>query len=82
MALLDETLSLLITDVELGGRSGLDLLAAARALCPALPVVCISANVTRLGQASRAGADAVLAKPFLLEELRLVVALLTIGAHT
>ncbi|MFH1467972.1 MAG: sigma-54 dependent transcriptional regulator [Pseudomonadota bacterium] len=65
---------LLITDVRLPRRSGLDLLRAARELQPDLEVVVMSAYGTVHGavEAMRLGAFDYLLKPFELDGLRLV----------
>ena len=65
---------LLITDVRLPRRSGIELLQAARALHPDLQVIVISAYGTVSGavEAMRLGAFDYLPKPFELEGLRLV----------
>jgi len=65
---------LLITDVRLPRRSGIELLQAARALQPDLQVVVISAYGTVSGavEAMRLGAFDYLLKPFELEGLRLI----------
>jgi DNA-binding NtrC family response regulator len=66
---------LLITDVRLPRRSGIELLQAARALQPDLQVVVISAFGTVSGavEAMRLGAFDYLLKPFELEGLQLIV---------
>ncbi len=65
---------LLITDVRLPRRSGIDLLRAARGLHPDLQVVVISAYGTVSGavEAMRLGAFDYLTKPFELEGLRMI----------
>ncbi len=65
---------LLITDVRLPRRSGIDLLRFARELQPELQVVVISAYGTVSGavEAMRIGAFDYLLKPFELEGLRLI----------
>ncbi len=66
--------ALLITDVRLPRRSGIDLLRFARELQPDLQVVVISAYGTVSGavEAMRLGAFDYLLKPFELEGLRLI----------
>jgi DNA-binding NtrC family response regulator len=62
-------LSGVITDYMMPGATGLDVLLAARAHVPELPVIVISAHAT-LGTAVMAhGASAFLSKPFTLEQL-------------
>jgi DNA-binding NtrC family response regulator len=65
---------LLITDVRLPRRSGIELLGAARGLQPELQVVVMSAYGTVSGavEAMRLGAFDYLLKPFELEGLRLI----------
>jgi CheY-like chemotaxis protein len=77
LGVLDAGVVLVITDLVLDGRAGLDLLRTLRHRRPALPVVCMSGDRELLAQASRAGADAVLEKPVSPDELRIVVRLLS-----
>jgi CheY-like chemotaxis protein len=62
---------LLITDVRMPGRSGLDVVAALRAADAWLPVIVITAfgDAPTHARARRLGAALVLEKPFELEEL-------------
>src|SRR5437870_645519 len=71
----EETL-LVITDARLGGMSGYEFLAKARAQCPELPMLMITAYATpKLAvEAIKAGAIDYLAKPFAPEELLHAVA--------
>ncbi len=71
----DETFFMVITDARLGGMSGYDFLAKARAQWPDLPLLMITAYATpKLAvEAIKAGADNYLAKPFAPEELLHVV---------
>ena len=64
-----------ITDARLGGMSGYDFLGKARARCPNLPLLMITAYATpKLAvEAIKAGAMDYLAKPFAPEELLLAV---------
>ena len=66
---------LVVTDLMLPGRSGIDLVRAIHVIHPALPVVVISGYATRenAGRALEAGATAFLAKPFDTSELLAVV---------
>ena len=65
------TCRLVVCDLMLPGRSGIDLTRAIRALRPRLPVVVMSGYATRHNeeQALEAGATAFLAKPFDIPEL-------------
>ena len=73
--LADETFFMVITDARLGGMSGYDFLAKARAQWPDLPLLMITAYATpKLAvEAIKAGAGDYLAKPFAPEELLLAV---------
>ena len=66
---------LVVTDLMLPGRSGIDLARAVRVLHPGLPIVVISGYATRENaeRALEAGATAFLAKPFDVPELLAVV---------
>ena len=65
------TCRLVVCDLMLPGRTGVDLTRAIRALRPWLPVVVMSGYATRHNeeQALEAGATAFLAKPFDIPEL-------------
>src|SRR5262245_4400634 len=69
--LANETFFMVITDARLGGMSGYDFLAKARAQWPELPLLMITAYATpKLAvEAIKAGAEHYLAKPFAPEEL-------------
>jgi DNA-binding NtrC family response regulator len=69
--LAEETVFMVITDARLGGMSGYDFLAKARAQWPELPLLMITAYATpKLAvEAIKAGAEHYLAKPFAPEEL-------------
>jgi response regulator RpfG family c-di-GMP phosphodiesterase len=76
LELLDrERFDLVVTDLRLPTASGLDLLATVRARLPGTRTVLMSgkADVPSLVAAVERGVDAVLLKPFELEELRLQV---------
>jgi two-component system response regulator AtoC len=75
MLLGHEEFLMVITDARLGGMSGYDFLAKARAQWPDLPLLMITAYATpKLAvQAIKAGANDYLAKPFAPEELILAV---------
>jgi len=66
---------LVVTDLMLPGRSGIDLARAIRVLHPDLPIIVISGYATRQNaeRALEAGATAFLAKPFDTSELLAVV---------
>src|SRR6184192_4130956 len=66
-----EDFFMVITDARLGGMSGYEFLAKARAQWPELPVLMLTAYATtKLGvEAIKAGAMDYLAKPFAPEEL-------------
>src|SRR5213596_3017224 len=74
--LAQEEFFMVITDARLGGMSGYDFLAKARAQWPHLPLLMITAYATpKLAvQAIKAGANDYLAKPFAPEELLHAVA--------
>src|SRR5262245_9122620 len=69
--LAEETFFMVMTDARLGGMSGYDFLAKARAQWPELPLLMITAYATpKLAvEAIKAGAEHYLAKPFAPEEL-------------
>ena len=75
LARLDEA-DVVVTDLVMGAMSGLDLVRAARASDPLLPVILLTARGSErvAVEAMRAGAYDYLTKPFGLDELRLVVA--------
>lgn len=64
----------IVSDYALPGMDGLDFVRLVRAECPAppIPILIISGHGAELGggRARDAGADAFLAKPFNLEQLR------------
>ena len=66
-----EPSDLLISDIHLPGRSGLELLASLRDRQLSIPVIIISAFLTEevRDDAERLGATSVLSKPFQLSEL-------------
>jgi len=70
LAALDERIVLVITDIAMPGRSGAELIGAVRVRRPELPIIAMSGNGLALGEASHAGADALLLKPFELDALR------------
>lgn len=74
--LADENFFMIITDARLGGMSGYEFLAQARARWPDLPILMITAYATpKLAvEAIKAGAMDYLAKPFAPEELLHAVA--------
>jgi CheY-like chemotaxis protein len=65
---------IVVTDVDLGdGASGVELIGEIRTRFPQLQVVAMSGMPALLRRASLAGADAVLPKPFELDQLRVVM---------
>ena len=69
---------LVILDVHVAGGDGRDLLAELRDSRPELPVALLTGTADR-SELIRAGADALIPKPFTLEELRETVERLTRG---
>jgi DNA-binding response OmpR family regulator len=69
---LGQDIELVLLDVMLPGRSGLDVLRAVRARRPDLPVILVSARdeVSARVEGLDLGADDYIVKPFWLEELR------------
>ena len=65
--------ALVVTDIDLPGPSGIDLLRAIHASWPDTKVVCISADPRRLAEASQAGANGVRIKPVSPQDLLHVV---------
>jgi DNA-binding NtrC family response regulator len=78
LALIEPAVSLVITDLEMDGGAGLELVQALRSGHPELPIICMGADPHLLSQASVAGADAFLTKPLDADDVRIVVRLLTI----
>jgi CheY-like chemotaxis protein len=68
---------LLLLDVRLGEDDGLELARAVRAERPALPIAFLTGSAFGLEDEARGAADAVIQKPFTLEELSETVARLT-----
>lgn len=68
-----------ILDLHLGGELGAPLVDDCRARSPRIPVAVVSGS-TEPRQARHAGADAVLSKPFEIEELTATVRALAAGA--
>jgi DNA-binding NtrC family response regulator len=73
--LASDTVDLVLTDLKLPGKSGLELLQAAKQQNPALPVVVMTAfgSVETAVEAMKAGAGDYVLKPFSLAEIRMVV---------
>jgi DNA-binding NtrC family response regulator len=73
--LASETVDLVLTDLKLPGKSGLELLQAAKQQDPARPVVVMTAfgSVETAVEAMKAGAGDYVLKPFSLAEIRMVV---------
>jgi CheY-like chemotaxis protein len=78
LSLLEPAVSLVITDLEMDGGAGLELVRALRSGHPELPIICMGTDPHLLSQASLAGADAFLTKPLEADDVRIVVRLLTI----
>ena len=76
-----ESWDLVLTDVDLPGMTGLELLAALREAVPALPVAVITAHITSSANADalRKSADAFLEKPVPPARLVAVVTALIAG---
>jgi DNA-binding response OmpR family regulator len=73
----DEPWDLVVTDLELPGMNGLELVAALRRLVPSLPVLIVTSHATGVQ-----GIDyPVLLKPLRMEELLATVAALIEGAR-
>jgi len=73
--LASETIDLVLTDLKLPGKSGLELLQAAKQDDPQRPVVVMTAfgSVETAVEAMKAGASDYVLKPFSLAEIRMVV---------
>lgn len=71
----ENTVDLVITDLKLPGKSGLDFLQAVKRTNAALPVVVMTAfgTVETAVEAMKAGASDYVLKPFSLAEMRMVV---------
>jgi CheY-like chemotaxis protein len=78
LGLIESDVTLVITDLEMDGGGGLELVRALRNGHPELPIICMGADPQLLSQASVAGADAFLTKPLDADDVRIVVRLLTI----
>jgi len=68
-AMVDDEFDLVILDVHVAGGDGRDLLAELRETKPKLPVALLTGSAHR-SELLRTGADALIPKPFTLEELR------------
>jgi two-component system response regulator PilR (NtrC family) len=75
LALESDDFDLVISDIQMPGRSGLDLLRAAREAQPEAPVIMITAFATTETaiEAMKEGAYDYVTKPFQVDEIRLVV---------
>jgi CheY-like chemotaxis protein len=73
-ALRDGAIDLVISDVEMAGINGFELLRIARANYPRLGIVLMTAyeSTYPMSEALRAGADGYLSKPFTLEKFSLL----------
>jgi DNA-binding NtrC family response regulator len=79
LSALDERIMLVITDIDMPGRSGVELISAVCARPPELPIIAMTGNGLALGEASQARAHTLLLKPFALDELRTLVQLLALA---
>lgn len=72
----DDSLDLLIADVDMPGLDGISVAKKARAVSAAIAVILISAHEAQLGRATEipGGKVATLSKPFSLDALRTAVA--------
>jgi two-component system, chemotaxis family, chemotaxis protein CheY len=64
--------SLVITDIVMAGKDGIETIRELRQLAPSLPILAVSGNehsAVYLSAVTLLGADAVLAKPFNVEQL-------------
>jgi DNA-binding response OmpR family regulator len=77
-AMVEDTFDLVILDVHVAGGDGRDLLAELRRSKPELPVALLTGSADR-SELVRTGADALIPKPFTLEELRGTVEQLSRG---
>jgi two-component system, OmpR family, KDP operon response regulator KdpE len=77
-AIADGRFDLVILDVHVGGDDARDLLVELRDSLPALPVALLTGSASR-EELMRAGADALIPKPFTIEELRETVERLARG---
>ena len=77
-AMVDDDFDLIILDVHVAGGDGRDLLAELRVSKPATPVALLTGSADK-NELLRTGADALIPKPFTLEELRGTVKQLSQG---
>jgi CheY-like chemotaxis protein len=71
----------MVTDIELDGGSAIELMRVVRKRRPGVPVICMSGDPRHLKQASHDGADAVLPKPFEVDELTTLLGVLAATAE-
>lgn len=78
----DEPFDLVVTDLVMEGFEGFELLEGIRARAPQTPIIVITGNTStlRAEQAAAKGADAYLAKPFAIGDLRSAIEHLLGGA--
>ena len=69
-----------LLDVHIGGVSGLELIEAIRAAAPDAGIALLTGSAEHEALAG-AGADAIIAKPFTIEELRETVERLSVGSR-
>jgi DNA-binding response OmpR family regulator len=77
-AIAEHHVDLVILDVHIAGVDGRDLLAELRASRPELPIALLTGTADR-DDLLRAGADALIPKPFTIDELRETVDRLAAG---
>jgi DNA-binding NtrC family response regulator len=75
LSVIDDEVALVVTDVDMAALSGVELIELSKRRRPALPVIAMSGDALRLNEASHAGADTLLLKPFSTEQLVLAVEL-------
>ncbi len=75
-ALESDAIDVVVTDYMMGGLNGIELVTRARELAPGVPFVIVTARGSErvAVEAMKAGAYDYLAKPFAIDDLRLVVA--------
>jgi DNA-binding NtrC family response regulator len=76
----ERAISVVVLDVHIGPEDGRQLMSEIKASHPSLPIALFS-GTSGYAAVATAGADAVIPKPFLLEQLTGTVARLARGAH-
>lgn len=77
----DERWDLVIVDLNLPGRSGVEVIRSSTEANPATPVLAVTAYQDRIDQATDAGADWVMRKPLEKRELRQTIRFLILSAR-